>query len=223
MKRLGVVLGILVATAVAGCPSGDLIQSPDYVDVGQPIQGGIHFSVSGTTDSTIDVVIGWTAPSSARPLAAFAVELLASINTSPPDSLVFADTVPATQLTDSTTLRRTLPGDTLFVKAGVRAQNDRGMWGGLGQSPVIRIVVEDLGPGTPDVSIDTITGTIATESVIVSFANALCVGSNCELVVGDSVQACAILILSNGVTGLATGSPAVCEDTYLAWLNERAL
>lgn len=223
MKRLAVVLGMLTASVIAGCPGGDLIQGPGFVDVGQPIQGGIHFSVTGTTDSTIDVVIGWNSPSSSRPLAAYAVELMVSINTTPPDSLVFADTVPATQLSDSTTINRTLPGDTLFVKAGVRAQNDRGTWGGLGQSPVIRIIIEDLGPGIPDVSIDTIPGSIATESVIIRYANALCVGSNCQLIIGDSIQACAILILSNGVTGLATGSPLICDDVYLTWLSERVI
>lgn len=222
MKRLAVVASMVALSIVAGCPSESKVSGPTIVDVGQLPQGGIQFSVTGTTDTTLDVIVGWSAPSSTRPLAAYAVELVGSINSPPPDSLLFADTVAATQLADSATIGRALPGDTLFVRAGVRAQNDRGTWGGLGQSPIIRIVVEDLGPGTPDVSIDTLPASVAVASVLVRYANGLCVGSSCDLVVGDSLQACAILVLENGVSGLATGSPAACEDVYLRWLGEGA-
>lgn len=223
-RRASVVAVALYAITLAafwGCP-GEKIATTGIVEYEEPIRGGISFQVLGTTDSTIDVVVGWAAPSSARPLAAYAVELVASINAAPPDSLVFADTVPATQLADSTTIRRTLPGDTLFVQAGVRAQNDRGTWGGLGQSPVIRIVIEDLGPGIPDVSIDTIPPAVTVSQVIVRYAGGLCLGFTCEVMMGDSVQACAILVLSDGTTGLASGSPAVCDEAYLRWLAERA-
>jgi len=221
-KRISLIVGMIVVSSIAGCPSDSKITGPEIVGVGQLPQNGIQFSVLGTTDSTLDVVIAWKAPSSSRPIIFYAVQLEGSINSSPPDSLIFSDTVPGKQLADSATIRRALAGDTLFVRAGVRAQNDRGTWGGLGNSPIIRVVIEDLGPGTPDVSIDTIPMSVSVSQIIVRFANALCVGSNCKLIIGDSVQACAILILSNGTTGLATGSPAICEDVYAKWLTEGA-
>lgn len=222
MRRLAVVL-LMLSAVIAACIASEKVSGTGIVDIDQLPSNGIQFSVTGTTDSTIDVVIGWSQPSSARPLAAYAVELLVSINVSPPDSLVFADTVPATQLVDSTTIGRTLPGDTLFVRAGVRAQNDRGTWGGQGNSPVIRVVIEDLGPGIPDVNIDTIPGTVASVSMVhVRYAGGLCVGTTCSFMVGDTLQACAILVLSDGTSGLATNSPAICEDAYTRWLAEGA-
>lgn len=219
MKR-AVVVAMMLAAVIAACVASEKVVGTGIVDVDDQPRGGIQFSVAGTTDSTLDVVIAWSAPSSSRPINAYAVELLVKVNASPPDSLVVADTVPATQLADSATIRRAPPGDTLFVRAGVRARNDRGTWGGQGQSPIIRVVVTDSGPGIPDVNIDTLPAAVAT--VYVRFAGGLCVGTACAMMVGDTVRACAILLLTDGTSGLATGSPAVCEDAYARWLVEGA-